>query len=40
VLVRSGQEATVVNLEIAPAEPPEQVAWVDAIHPPPGGRPE
>ncbi len=36
VLVRSGQEPVVVNLEIAPAEPPENVAWVDPIHPPPG----
>jgi hypothetical protein len=35
VLVRSGQDAVVVNLDIAPAEPPEQVAWVDPIHPPP-----
>src|SRR5262249_44984127 len=32
VLVRSGQEATVVNLDIAPVEQPEQVAWVDPIH--------
>jgi len=32
VLVRSGQEATVVNLDIAPAEPPEEVAWIDPIH--------
>jgi uncharacterized RmlC-like cupin family protein len=38
VLVRSGQEATVVNLEIAPAEPPEEVAWVDPIHPAPDAR--
>jgi len=35
VLVRSGQDPVVVNLDIAPAEPPEEVAWVDAIHPPP-----
>ncbi len=35
VLVRSGQDPVVVNLDIAPAEPPEQVAWVDSIHPPP-----
>jgi uncharacterized RmlC-like cupin family protein len=35
VLVRSGQEPVVVNLEIAPAEPPEEVYWVDDIHPPP-----
>jgi len=32
VLVRSGQEPVVVNLEIAPAEPPEEVYWVDDIH--------
>src|SRR5205807_10011642 len=35
VLVRSGQDPVVVNLDIVPVEPPEQVAWVDAIHPPP-----
>src|SRR4249920_1810602 len=35
VLVRSGQDPVVVNLDIAPAEPPEQVAWVDSIHPAP-----
>ena len=40
VLVRSGQEPIVVNLEIAPAEPPEEVAWVDPIHPPPDPKPE
>jgi uncharacterized RmlC-like cupin family protein len=32
VVVRSGQEPIVVNLEIAAAEPP-QAAWVDAGHP-------
>src|SRR5216684_2105782 len=32
VLVRSGQEPVVVNLDIAPAEPPEEVRWIDAIH--------
>lgn len=33
VLVRSGQEPVVVNLEIANVEPnPEQVHWVDDIH--------
>ena len=45
VLVRSGQEPIVVNLEIAAAEPPTAVSWVDPIHaaassegcsPPPG----
>jgi uncharacterized RmlC-like cupin family protein len=35
VLVRSGQDPVVVNLDISPAEPPEEVAWVDNIHPPP-----
>jgi uncharacterized RmlC-like cupin family protein len=35
VIVRSGQEPVVVNLEIAPAEPPEEVYWVDDIHSPP-----
>ena len=32
VLVRSGGEAVVVNLDIAPAEQPTAVAWVDSIH--------
>ncbi len=32
VVVRSGQEPVVVNLDIAPAEPPEEVRWTDAIH--------
>lgn len=32
VLVRSDNEATVVNLEIEPVERPEEVAWVDPIH--------
>jgi uncharacterized RmlC-like cupin family protein len=35
VLVRSGQEPVVVNLDITPAEPPEAVYWVDPIHPHP-----
>ena len=35
VLVRSGQEPIVVNLDITPAEPPETVYWVDPIHPHP-----
>jgi len=34
VIVRSGQEPVVVNLEIAPAEPPEEVLWTDDIHRP------
>jgi uncharacterized RmlC-like cupin family protein len=38
VLVRSDNEAVVVNLEIADVEPnPEAVAWVDPIHVPPKG---
>ena len=32
VLVRSDGEAVVVNLDIEPAEPPENVPWVDPIH--------
>ena len=36
VLVRSGQDPVVVNLDIADVEPnPEQVHWVDNIHPAP-----
>ncbi len=35
VLVRSGQDPVVVNLDIEPAEPPEEVPWVDPIHPHP-----
>jgi uncharacterized RmlC-like cupin family protein len=34
VLVRSGQEPVVVNLDIPAVEPnPEHVHWVDNIHP-------
>jgi uncharacterized RmlC-like cupin family protein len=32
VLVRSDNEAIVVNLDIEPVEKPEQVAWIDPIH--------
>jgi len=32
VLVRSGQEPVVVNLDIPVAEQPENVQWVDDIH--------
>ena len=32
VLVRSGGEAVVVNLDIAAVERPATVAWVDSIH--------
>ncbi len=36
VLVRSGQDPVVVNLELADVEPnPQQVHWVDDIHPAP-----
>src|SRR5262249_36203290 len=33
VVVRSGQEPIVVNLDIATVEPPEEVRWVDHVHP-------
>ena len=33
VVVRSGQEPIVVNLNIAAAEPPEEVLWIDPVHP-------
>ncbi len=32
VLVRSGQDNVVVNLDITPVEKPEAIAWVDDIH--------
>jgi uncharacterized RmlC-like cupin family protein len=32
ILVRSGQEPVVVNLDIEPVERPESVPWVDPIH--------
>jgi uncharacterized RmlC-like cupin family protein len=32
VLVRSDNEAVVVNLDIEPVEKPENVAWIDPIH--------
>jgi uncharacterized RmlC-like cupin family protein len=32
VLVRSDNEAVVVNLDIEPVESPQQVRWVDPIH--------
>ena len=32
VLVRSGQEPVVVNLDIEPVEKPEDVPWIDPIH--------
>ena len=33
VVVRSGQDPIVVNLEIDTKEPPEEVLWVDPVHP-------
>ncbi len=33
VIVRSDQEPVVVNLDIAAIEPPEEVRWVDSVHP-------
>src|ERR1700677_273092 len=35
VLVRSGQEPVVVNLDIEPVEKPDSVYWVDPGHPHP-----
>jgi uncharacterized RmlC-like cupin family protein len=35
VLVRSGQDPVVVNLDIPVVEQPEEVHWVDNIHPGP-----
>ena len=35
VLLRSGQEPVVVNLDIPAADKPEEVFWVDNIHPAP-----
>ena len=32
VLVRSDQEAVVVNLDVEPVEKPEAVHWIDPIH--------
>lgn len=33
VLCRSDGEAVAINLNIEPAEPPEQVLWIDPTHP-------
>jgi uncharacterized RmlC-like cupin family protein len=38
VVVRSDQEAIVVNLDITPIESPEPVAWLDPNHPSPEER--
>jgi uncharacterized RmlC-like cupin family protein len=35
VLMRSGQDAVVVNLDITPMEKPEAIHWVDDLHRPP-----
>jgi hypothetical protein len=32
VVVRSDNEAVVVNLDIEPVEKPDEVLWVDPIH--------
>src|SRR5687767_1982725 len=32
VVIRSGQEPIVVNLDIEPVEKPENVPWIDPIH--------
>lgn len=37
ILVRSDQEPIVISLDIEPVEPPEEVYWVDPIHPEPKG---
>lgn len=40
VLCRSGQQPVVVNLDLPNVEPnPEEVHWVDNIHPAPRGKP-
>ena len=39
VLVRSGQDPVVVNLDITPVEPPESVYWIDPIHQSPPSAP-
>ncbi len=33
VIIRSGQEPVVVNLDIEPIENPEEVFWTDDLHP-------
>jgi uncharacterized RmlC-like cupin family protein len=35
VVVRSGQDPVVVNLDVGAVADPVTVSWVDAIHPPP-----
>lgn len=33
VIVRSDKDPVVVNLDVESVEPPEEVRWVDAVHP-------
>jgi hypothetical protein len=40
VLVRSGQMPVVGDLDIPAVEKPEQVHWVDNIHPDPSATPK
>lgn len=40
VLVRSDGEAVAVNLDITPAETPEDVPWIDPTHPAPARDPD
>jgi uncharacterized RmlC-like cupin family protein len=40
VLVRSGQDPVVVNLDLPVVEKPEEVHWVDNIHPDPVATPK
>ena len=35
VVVRSDQETVVVNVDIPTVEKPEEVPWIDSIHPKP-----
>ena len=35
VLVRSGQEPIVINLDIEHVRSPEEVLWIDSFHPSP-----
>ena len=32
IVVRSGQEPIVVNLDITAVEPPEEISWLDDVH--------
>jgi hypothetical protein len=35
VVVRSDQEPVVVNLDLPTVEQPEQIYWIDPVHPKP-----